>query len=384
MSAWLLETLKGPLVGGGLVLLLSGSVLALARKVPLQIIAWIRRHLFVEVEVLDPALLAQIGTFLGARPLGRRPTRARLLHALSPGDASLPRVIMEPGIGIHWTRFESRRLMMTLAVQAEASELRPRLERASLRYAGRDPALAQRFFAAAVAHHARLHRGATPVFLNYYDDWKQIDVPAGRPLESVILPGDLASDLCADVELFLARQEWYASLGIPWRRGYLFEGPPGSGKSSAARALCGSLELPLYVLDLRSPGISDRTLAFLFSRIPCSAAILIEDADCVTPGREEKENGVSLSGLLNVLDGPLAGAGRIVVMTTNHIDKLDPALTRKGRVDVRIHLGAASFEQARRLCLRLQPDHPDPETFARHGEGQPMADLQHVLMGGEF
>lgn len=383
MTAWLLDILKGPLVSGGLVLLLSGAALAFARKVPLQLLAWVRRHLLVEVEVLDPGLLAQIGTFLGAQPLGRRPTRARLLHALSPVETSLPRVVLEPGIGIHWTRFEGRRLVLTLAVQAEASELRPRLERASIRYLGRDPGLAQRFFAAAVAHYARLHRGATPLFLNYWEEWKQIDVPAGRPLDSVILPGNMAAELRADIERFLSRQEWYAAFGIPWRRTYLFEGPPGGGKSSSARALCSDLKLPVYVPDLRSPGISDRTLALLFSRIPCRAAVLIEDVDCVVPDRDGKE-GVSLSGLLNVLDGPFAGAGRIVVLTTNHFEKLDPALTRKGRVDVRVRLGAASFEQAKRLCLRLRPDHPDPETFARHGEGQAMADLQHALIGGEL
>ena len=78
LAAWLLDSLKGPLVGGGLVLMLSGAALALARKIPFQILGWLRRHVVVEVEGLDPGLLSQVGTFIGAGELGRRPTRARL------------------------------------------------------------------------------------------------------------------------------------------------------------------------------------------------------------------------------------------------------------------------------------------------------------------
>jgi chaperone BCS1 len=378
-----LDVFKGPLVSGGLVLLVSGALMALLRKTPLQVFAWIRRRVIIEVEVRDPALVEQVGTYLSTHLLARRAMRARLLHSStqSPGSpARLPRVLLEPGIGLHVTRFEGHRLLLSRVLESEASELRPRIETLVVRYFGRDPGRAQRFLDAAVAEHARQHRGATPIYIQNWNDWLRMDLPASRSLDSVILPGNLAAELRADAELFLSRREWYASLGLPWRRGYLFEGPPGSGKSSAARALSGALELPLYVPDLRDPQLTDRRLALIWSRIPCRAAVLIEDADCIAPDRNG-ETGISLAGMLNVIDGPLAGEGRIILLTTNHPERLDPSLIRRGRVDVHVHLGPATEDQAERLYRRLRPDGDGAHDFARRGAGRPMVDLQAELVG---
>jgi chaperone BCS1 len=382
----LLNAFKGPLVTGGLVLMVSGALMALLRKTPLQVFAWIRRRMIVEVEVRDLALLEQVGTYLSMHLLTKQAMRARLLQSSGhgpAGPASLPRVILEPGVGLHVIRFEGRRLLLSRVLENEASELRPRIETLMIRYLGRDSGRAQRFLAAAVAEHARQHRGATPIYIQSWNDWLRMDLPASRSLDSVILPGNLAEELREDAELFLSRREWYASLGLPWRRGYLFEGPPGSGKSSAARALSGALELPLYVPDLRDPQLTDRRLALIWSRIPCRAAVLIEDADCIAPDRKDRngEVGISLAGMLNVIDGPLAGEGRIIILTTNHPERLDPSLIRRGRVDVHVHLGPATEDQAERLYRRLRPEGDGARDFARRGAGRAMVDLQAELVG---
>merc|ERR1719382_1583367 len=65
----------------------------------------------------------------------------------------------------------------------------------------------------------------------------------------------------------------------------------------------------------------------------------------------EGEDDLNLAGLLNVLDGVVDSPGRIVVMTTNHPDRLDPALIRPGRINKRIHLG---FVKASSVCLMAE------------------------------
>merc|ERR1712151_1051684 len=69
--------------------------------------------------------------------------------------------------------------------------------------------------------------------------------------------------------------------------------------------------------------------------------------------KEEDPDALSLSGLLNVLDGVVDSPGRILVMTSNHPEKLDPALIRPGRINKRLHLGYMDAEQLCQLVEHL-------------------------------
>ena len=159
------------------------------------------------------------------------------------------------------------------------------------------------------------------------------------------------------------------SSGIPYRRGYLLHGPPGSGKTSFIQALAGELDYNLCILNLSERGLTDDRLHLVFSIIPERCIMLLEDVDTAFLGREQsKEQGyryrrarlicsfqssITLSGFLNALDGVVASEERIVFMTTNHPEKLDPALIRPGRVDVKEYLGYASRYQIREMFMRF-------------------------------
>lgn len=234
----------------------------------------------------------------------------------------------------------------------------------------------------------RAHRLSLYTVDRWGEDWRLADSKVRRSLDSVVLDEGVAARLRDDIHGFFARREWYAQMGIPWRRGYLFHGPPGTGKTSVAYALAGELRLKLCTLSLTNPKLNDHSMAELLQRTPPRSLILIEDVDAFFVAREKQDARieVSFSGLLNALDGVAAQEGRIVVLTTNHLERLDAALIRPGRIDVAVELGLATagqlqglfrrfFAQAQALAAALAADYP--------GAALSPAQIQQVLLGAD-
>ncbi|KAJ3069389.1 mitochondrial chaperone [Podochytrium sp. JEL0797] len=229
--------------------------------------------------------------------------------------------------------------------------------------------------------------------------WKRFAQKPSRPLHTIILSQDIKQVLLEDVQSFFVSEDWYRNLGIPYRRGYLLHGPPGTGKTSFIFALAGELGMDVCMVNLSSPDLGDSSLASLLSDSPKNAILVFEDVDVamgikklsesippppvvgsvsseaasdrksgggkmgrgnkngssVQMGNSEASN-VTLSGLLNALDGLVAQEGRIVFMTTNNVSTLPAALLRPGRVDRRFLFPHASKDVAVRLFVRFYGD----------------------------
>jgi chaperone BCS1 len=194
----------------------------------------------------------------------------------------------------------------------------------------------------------------------HYDSWGQFAHRQPRPLKSVVLRDGLIESLIDDVKSFASRRDWYVERGVPYRRGYMLYGPPGTGKSSTVVAIASALKMHIAVLNLMSGGLSDDQLITALANPPDNSLILIEDIDCVfdenRDSHEDKKNSITFSGLLNAIDGVSAGEGRILFATTNHIDRIDPALIRPGRIDRRELIDYPNREQAERMFLRFFPN----------------------------
>ncbi|GAB7330652.1 hypothetical protein MBLNU13_g02220t1 [Cladosporium sp. NU13] len=286
--------------------------------------------------------------------------------------------------------------------------------------------------------------------------WSKTASRPSRPMSTVILAADQKAAIIADVNEFLhpSSVDWYARRGIPYRRGYLFHGPPGTGKTSLSFALAGLFGLDVYAVSLQEPALTEGDLMLLFNGLPRRCVVLLEDVDAaglvVREGeggsggsgkkdrkgkgegeqggkkkmegeegkKEEKKEdeakekkkettaaesytladlakelkslsappattsapqrggnrnsgpgsrggppgghpnkepgaGISLSGLLNAIDGVASHEGRVLIMTTNHPEKLDAALVRPGRVDRKIGFTLAMTDEVQELFVRM-------------------------------
>ncbi|KAI0396585.1 BCS1 N terminal-domain-containing protein [Xylariaceae sp. FL0594] len=239
-------------------------------------------------------------------------------------------------------------------------------------------------------HKTKIYRGI-PKTKRLDSRWQRCTSRASRPFSRILLNEKTKQELLADVSDYLspATRRWYANRGIPYRRGYLFYGPPGTGKSSLSLALAGHWKLPIYIVTL-SLDITDEDLAELFSKLPHWCVVLIEDIDTagLTHAREKASNSpsilaeggrgtgnnrsgpvaptsrLSLAGLLNILDGVASQEGRVLIMTTNHVEKLDKALRRPGRVDMMVKFAPADRPMTacifKNIFARLEGDESPP------------------------
>jgi len=247
--------------------------------------------------------------------------------------------------------------------------------------------------------------------------WSRLTAKPRRALDTVILDPDQKQNVLKDIAEYMdeSTQNFYGDHGIPYRRGYLFYGPPGCGKTSFCLALASKFNLDVYVLTLLDHELQDSDLMSLMNQLPSPSLLLLEDIDTaglsrkkpfadtaganasgtfggggrrggrrgLPPGAVAAVSGgasaepnldsddedtskqatrVSLSGLLNAIDGVAAPEGHILIMTTNKPHELDDALVRAGRISVRVAFTNASQQQAEEIFLRMYVDLHQPGT----------------------
>ena len=187
---------------------------------------------------------------------------------------------------------------------------------------------------------------------------------------------------------------WYTEKGIPWRMGGLFYGQPGTGKSSLAKAIAVDLQIPIFIFDLATLTNDEFVNEWmeLSTHLPC--VVLFEDFDNVFHLRENivKNSSLTFDTILNCIDGVASLEGVILIITTNHINQIDPALgviqkdakisSRPGRIDYILELGAMEEEQRIRMVNRILTDTPEEEKLkiVHNSDGYTPAQLQAVCI----
>lgn len=200
------------------------------------------------------------------------------------------------------------------------------------------------------------------------------DQKLSRRLSTVNMDEERKTQVVERISDFLAPEspQRYAELGIPYTLGFLFDGPPGTGKSSLAFALGGHFGLAIYCIPLNSAEITDKDLSILLAKLPTRCMLLFEDIDVAgLPSRQLTGSPVgsavkeitlarppvSLSALLNAMDGVATPPGIILVGTTNCSQDVDPALKRQGRLGEKVVFTLATREDMKQMFVRLYSLH---------------------------
>lgn len=194
---------------------------------------------------------------------------------------------------------------------------------------------------------------------NSWGDWSKRQPVKNRSLDYIFIDGGIKRNIVSKLDLFLSKEtvDKYGLFGMNHKYGVLLYGPPGTGKTSLIKALAYKYKKNIAYLNLAALD-KDSQLDSIFECFPEETMLVIEDIDCfkVTHDRDSDDDTkelLNISTVLACLDGNDAPEGTIIIATTNHIDKLDPAILREGRFDLKVELQEADKELAEEMSMAL-------------------------------
>jgi hypothetical protein len=209
--------------------------------------------------------------------------------------------------------------------------------------------------------------------IHHWDDcagWRSTPIRNPKNFDNVALSPSVKNLLRSDLDTFLRSENWYSSRGLRWTRRYFFHGNPGTGKTSLIEAMSNHGKLPIYSLSLQDVS-DDNHLRKAFNTLPERCMVMLEDVDAMGTIAHRRSSGssvpvgvdsvydssrvrerhmpsgVTLQCLLNCIDGVSNSHCQVLVMTTNHVDKIDPALLRPGRADIKLEMGDCDVDQVK-------------------------------------
>jgi hypothetical protein len=396
-----------PLIAGGATMALVGWLMVQARAVPMKIINFIRLQFSTTMTIYsEDTIFRYVDLWLARHPDAKHSRRFGVAN-WHDRDKDEDDYALTPGAGLHLLRSGWRFFLVNRTIDDKGDDgesggfySRRRKQTISITTFGRS----QNPLALLLTSIKTVQedKNTVPVYLWSGHDYHLIERRPKRDMDTVYLAQGIKDEIIADLTRFLGRREWYAQRGIPYRRGYSLEGPPGTGKTTLIFALASLLEKPVYIIN---PATIDNDNQ-LQRAINCAGSnfVVIEDIDAIKAAGEraasqaandEKDgavsvssgeaskSGITLSGLLNAIDGIGARAGRVLFITSNHADTLDAALLRPGRVDKRFDLMHADAVVAAEMFEKFFPGHC-PQQFVSSVESLlPLspADLQNRLLG---
>ena len=195
-------------------------------------------------------------------------------------------------------------------------------------------------------------------FIHTQGHWTRLSKLPKRKLDTIYLPKKSLEKTIKDVKKFINNKKLYSDLCVPYKRNYLFEGIPGSGKTSLIFAIASKFNKNIAIMNFNLD-VDDATFMKAISRLPDDSILVLEDIDTLfveRKGGDSNKSMISFSGLLNTLDGIAHKEGQMTFLTTNYITKLDKALIRPGRIDNILKFTYATLGQIQIMYNKFFPD----------------------------
>ena len=405
---------------GGIMLMAITSFVTFIKGLPKQLWAWLQRQLTVTITVVDnDSAFAMTREWITKLPFTTRSRRVDLAYQNKEHGV---RLNMGPGTHLFWHKL--RPVWFTF-VRGEKQNTKEKSEAYTFRTLGRSQSFVKSMVEEIEAEYWSKQKVETKLYTWKRDHWTQASNYVARTLDSVIMKHGEKEKLLKRIDEFKQAEKRYRELGIPYHLGVELDGPPGTGKTSLASALGHHYKAGVYILSLNDMQ-NDDTLKSAMESVYKGSIILFEDIDAMgvvnkrqskaAGRRQQRDNhgkiiptvsnpmgieedeteeesvdgdlkalfrGVTLSGLLNVLDGLTAPDSVIYLMTTNHHENLDPALLRPGRIDYRCTMGYAHLSQKADLFHRFFPNATGKQVFkalANRSDEETMAQFQGFLL----
>lgn len=413
---------ENPLIMGGASMALIGWGLVQAKALPLKLLRMLKDQFSTTVTIYsEDSVFRLVDLWLARHPSAKHSRRFGVAHyhnrKTDEEDYDLT-----PGAGLHLLRDGWRCYLVHRNVEEDKGGgeeggfyNRRRKQTISITTLGRSITPAMNLLNSIKT--VQEDTETVPVYLWAGHDYSLIERRPKRDLSTVYLNEAVKSGVLDDLTRFFSRRQWYADRGIPYRRGISLEGPPGTGKTTLIFALASHYAKPIYIVNPATIE-NDNQLQRAINQAG-SNFVVIEDIDAIkaagersasqgkpAPRRrrvvteeshyedefgmgpmtfsagEASKSGITLSGLLNAIDGIGARDGRVLFITSNHADTLDAALMRPGRIDRRLLLDHITRTEVEQMHAKFFPG-VDSQLFVSSLESElplPAAEVQNRLL----
>jgi chaperone BCS1 len=323
------------------------------RSVPTSIWEFAKRNLSTDVRFnSDMDNYDRVQEYVLQNVVSRRWSRTFKYHAETKYDYELEKQQFHSSLGVgyghHFGWWQNRPVWIHRNTE-EGNATEKFKESIKLTFLGREVERIEGFIQYMETFvHRSTDEERVALYVNDGSSWDRMASLPLRPIATVLTNQGQGQQALDHLRRFVASKSWYRQRGLPHHTGILFEGTPGTGKSSLIHALASEMQRNLFYLNMGAVTEEKEITGLLADRRRWDNAILvIEDIDTsgAAVNRDDKSANVTLSTLLNVLDGILSPDGLIVIATTNHLEALDPALVRPGRFDLAMRLGPLEWEQ---------------------------------------
>lgn len=372
------------IVGGSFAI----SLLYMLRNIPIRIYNLLRQFFVAEIVIFnDNAAFHEITNWLETTSYARKTKKLRVRWDSEDGKLKF---LFSPGIGTHIIWFKKRPILIIRTekeTQTSVQYIRP--ENLYIRTICSSNDIIHEFIDHILKEIEEINKYKLKIYIQNQGGWC-ILFKKKKSFSSIILPQNQINKITNAIEKFMNSEKWYEERGIPYRLGILLYGPPGCGKTSLAIALASKYNKPIYVINLTSIS-GDSELINIMSKLPQDCILLIEDIDAIKTKRKDIQTNehknqiktnMSLSGLLNAIDGVFSTENRILIMTTNHPELIDPALIRPGRADIHELIDKLAWTEIQRMCRLFIPDTEEADKIAKTIQAPiAAAELQQILLG---
>lgn len=354
---------NNPFLAGSLMVILSGTITSLIKEIPLRIYRFILNQITTSVEIVN--FNVSYYNFLSWYEKNEYKKYSRNFSLTNGKWGADVKSTLSAGKGTHFFVKNGTLFFFSITEQTGGNSENVKLA-IKLSFFGRDTDKMTKFIDSIKPIS---NRDKTQVYDLNGDHWQLLVEEDKRNFDTVCLNSEAENKIVTHLDQFFSSKQRYLDRGIPYRTTILLHGPPGTGKTSIIKALAAKYNKNINTLNIDT--ISPKQLRNALCRSANSSIIAIEDIDSLSSihKRTNKEpetsvlNEGGISTILNAFDGIGTFSDKVVIMTTNHIEKLDTAMLRAGRVDLIVEISELDSASIKRYLKRNCKDLVIPEFF---------------------